>query len=166
MNQHISSFHGDSGAVYDYCVFSNGFTPNDKLYYNYMFASLSPEGTWIPVLIGQGDLKQFLSDQQHVNGNALADSTYVLAHISPDEQLRRLEALDMLASHPQAHALTRCSRDSLGRASQGMESKAEQDIPAAGKPARRWFPNHQAFKSSSPSLQSLDTVWARLRHKR
>ena len=60
MNQHISSFQGGSGAVYNYWVFSNGFTPSENLNYNYLFAGFSPQGTWVPVFIGQGNLKQLL----------------------------------------------------------------------------------------------------------
>jgi hypothetical protein len=165
MNQHTSSFHGASGAEYDYCVFSKGFKPNDDQYYNYMFASLSPEGNWLPVFIGQGDLKQYLSDRLHVRSIAPAGSSHVLAHMNPDGQRRRMEALDMLASHPQVHAFTGCNRDSLESASHLNASKTQQRVPAAGKSARRFFPDDGVLKNFSQSPQSLDTVWARLRKK-
>lgn len=156
MHQHSSSFSGASGADYRYDVCSANFTPQTKQFYNYMFANLSPEGRWNPVFIGHGDLKQYLSDQARIRGVAHARSTHVLAHISPDEQQRRMEASDMLASHPQALAL---SGSNLGAAKTGGR------IPSQNKSAKRAFPNDQTFKNRAPSLQSQDTVWTRLRAK-
>ena len=160
MHQHSSSFSGASGADYSYGVFSANFTPQDKQFYNYMFASLSPEGRWIPAFIGQGDLKQYLSDQAQVRGLAHTRSTHVLAHISPNEQQRRMEASDMLASHPQALALSGSNLGALpGR------TKTGGSIPTRNKSAKRSFPNDQVFKNHTPSLQSQDSVWTRLRAK-
>jgi len=161
MHQHTSSFSGASGADYSDNVFPTNFTPQDKQFYNYMFASLSSEGRWIPVFIGQGDLKQYLSDQALVRGAAHTRSTHVLAHISPDGQQRRTEASDMLASYPQALALSGCN---LG--AQPVTSKTgNRKKPRVKKSARRAYPDDQAFKSHPPSLRSRDTVWARLRAK-
>ncbi|MDE2090296.1 MAG: hypothetical protein KGJ08_00145 [Gammaproteobacteria bacterium] len=156
MHQHTSSFSGASGADYSYAVFPQHFVPQDQQFYNYMFASLSPEGRWNPVFIGQGDLKQYLNDQAHIRGVAHSRSTHVLAHISPDAQQRRMEASDMLASHPQALALSGCNPGT---------AKTVGRIPSQNKSAKRAFPNDQVFKNRAPSLRSQDTVWARLRAK-
>jgi len=156
MHQLTSSFSGASGTDYSYGVFPQNFVPQDQQFYNYMFASLSPEGRWIPAFIGQGDLKRYLSDQTHVRGVAHSRSTHVLAHISPDAQQRRMEASDMLASHPQALAL---SGISLGAAKPGGR------IPSQNKSAKRAFPNDQTFKNHTPSIRSQDTVWTRLSTK-
>ncbi|MGA9853753.1 MAG: hypothetical protein WBR29_00550 [Gammaproteobacteria bacterium] len=156
MHQHTSNFCGASGTEYSYAVYRPNFIPQDKQFYNYMFANLSPEGRWNPVLIGHGDLKQYLSDQAHIRSVAHARSTHVLAHISPDAQQRRMEAADMLASHPQALAL---SGSNPGAAKTGDRK------PSQNESAKRSFPNDQAFKKLVPSLQSQDTVWARLRAK-
>jgi len=156
MHQHSSSFCGASGTDYRYGVYPPNFTPQDQQFYNYMFASLSPEGRWNPVFIGHGDLKQYLSDQAHIRSIAHSRSTHVLAHISPDAQQRRMEASDMLASHPQALAL---SGSNLGAAKTGGR------IPSQNKSAKRAFPNDQTFKNRAPSLRSQDTVWTRLRTK-
>ena len=165
MNQHASSFYGASGADYSYRVFSQNFKPENNQFYNYMFASLSSEGNWIPVFIGQGDLKQYLSDQAHVRDVALTSATHVLAHMSPDEQQRRMEALDMLASHPQAHEFTGCNERTLANTSLLNAPKTGRGIPPVNKSAQRPFQNDQAFKNRSSSPQLLDTVWARLRAK-
>jgi hypothetical protein len=160
MHQHTSSFCGASGTDYNYGVFPQDFVPQDQQFYNYMFANLSPEGRWNPVFIGHGDLKQYLSDQAHIRNVAHSRSTHVLAHISPDAQQRRMEASDMLASHPQALTL---SERNLG-AAPGAARTGDR-ISSQNKSAKRAFPNDQAFKNRTPSLRSQDTVWARLRAK-
>jgi len=165
MNQHACSFHGASGADYNYYVFSPNFKPDDNRFYNYLFASLSPEGSWIPLFIGQGDLQQYLSDQAHVQEVALNGATHVLAHVSPHEQQRRMEALDMLASHPQAHAFSGCNVGSLASAALLSAPKTGGSTSPVNKSSKRSFPKDQAFKNHSPSLQSLDSVWTRLRAK-
>jgi hypothetical protein len=156
MHQHTSSFSGASGTDYSYGVFPQDFAPQDKQFYNYMFANLSPEGRWNPLFIGEGNLKQYLSDQARIRNVAHSYSTHVLAHISPDAQRRRMETSDMLVSYPQA--LTSSNRNP-GAARTGDR------IPSQNKSAKRAFPNDQIFKSRAPSLRSQDTVWARLRAK-
>jgi hypothetical protein len=156
MHQHTSSLCGASGTDYSYGVFPQNFVPQDKQFYNYIFANLSPEGRWNPVFIGQGDLKQYLNDQARIRNVAHPRSTHVLVHISPNAQQRRMEASDMLASHPQALAL---SSNNTGTA------KTVGRVPSQNKSAKRAFPNDQTFKNSAPSLRSQDTVWARLRAK-
>lgn len=165
MNQHACSFRGASGADYSYYVFSLNFKPNDNRFYNYLFASLSAEGNWIPLFIGQGDLKQYLSDRVRLRDVALTGATHVLAHVSPHEQQRRMEALDMLASHPQAHAFSGCNVGSLASAALLSAPKTGGGTSPVNKSSKRSFPKDQAFKNHSPSLQSLDSVWTRLRAK-
>jgi len=165
MNQHACSFRGASGADYGYYVFSPNFKPDDNRFYNYLFASLSAEGGWIPLFIGQGDLQQYLSDQAHVQEVALNGATHVLAHVSPHEQQRRMEALDMLASHPQAHAFSGCNVGSLASAALLSAPKTGGGTSPVNKSSKRSFPKDQTFKNHSPSLQSLDSVWTRLRAK-
>lgn len=182
MNRHAPSFYGASSAEYSYRVFSQNFKPEDNQFYNYIFASLSSEGNWIPVFIGQGDLKQYLSDQAHVREVALTsvthvsdqahirevaltNVTHVLAHMSPDERQRRMEALDMLASHPQAHEFTGRNGSTLASASHLSAPETGRDIALINKSSYRPFYNEQTFKTHTPSMQSLDTVWTRLRNK-
>jgi hypothetical protein len=156
MHQHTSSFCGASGTDYSYGVFPQDFVPQDQQFYNYVFANLSPEGRWNPVFIGQGDLKQFLSDQARLRGVAHLRSTHVLVSISPDAQQRHIEVADLLAGYPQA--LTSSGRNP-GATGTGNR------VPSQNRSAKRAFPNDQTFKNHAPSLRSQDTVWARLRAK-
>ena len=182
MNQHAPSFYGASSTEYSYRVFSQNFEPEGNQFYNYIFASLSSEGSWIPVFIGQGNLKQYLSDQAHVREVALTSVTHVsdqthirevaltrvthvLAHLSPDERQRRMEASDMLANHPHAHEFTGSNGSTLASASHLSAPETGLGIAPSNKSSYRPFYNEQAFKNPTPSMQSLDTVWARLRNK-
>ena len=165
MNQHTADFNGASRANYSYHTFPSDFEPQHDRFYNYMFAGFSSEGGWNPVFIGHGDLKRYLYDRAHVRSVAPTNFIYVLAHLSPDKQQRMAEALDMLASHPQAHKFTGCNVHSLVSAAQQCGLKTGACISRMNKSANRAFPDDQIFKNGPPSLQSLDTVWGRLRNK-
>ena len=62
----ISKFQGTSGTTYSYYVFPLDFRPKDDQFGNYMLARQSDEGRWIPVYIGEGNLKMRVMDKTHM----------------------------------------------------------------------------------------------------
>ena len=162
MNQHSSNFCGASGADYSYYVFPLNFVPKDNQFYNYMFASLSSEGDWNPVFIGQGDLKEYVTDPAHIRSVKLKGATNLLAHMSPHAQQRRAEELDMLGGHPQAYEPTGCNRNTLVNAALLRMPNKEKHVPPTGKSWGDAFSNDGTFAERTGPH---DSVWARLRAK-
>ncbi|MGA9852113.1 MAG: hypothetical protein WBR15_04215 [Gammaproteobacteria bacterium] len=111
MNPVIYSFRGASGTNYSYYAFGMDFRPKDSQFGNYMFARQSSEGRWVPVYIGQGNLKERVNDQAHISLVRKKGATHILARMNPNEQLRRVEELDMLAGHPEACVPTGCNEN-------------------------------------------------------
>jgi hypothetical protein len=76
-----------------------------------MFARRAGDGRWVPVYIGQGNLKEQVSDKIQVARARKKGASHILARTNPNEQLRRVEAHDMLAGHPEACAPTGCNEN-------------------------------------------------------
>ncbi|MGH8293041.1 MAG: hypothetical protein ACRESA_06155 [Gammaproteobacteria bacterium] len=109
MNPPVSLFRGASGINYSYYIFDLSFRPKDSQFGNYMLARRSDGGGWIPVYIGQGDLKEHIGDKNHLNRARKKGATHILARTNPNEKLRHIEERDMLAAHPEVCAPTGCN---------------------------------------------------------
>lgn len=106
-------FQGASGTTYNYYVFSLDFSPKDHQFGNYMLARQSQEGHWIPVFIGQGNLKERMRDKTNMRHAQKKGATHILARVNENEQLRRVEERDMLVAHPEACIPTGCNENSF-----------------------------------------------------
>lgn len=111
MNPPVSNFRGASGTNYSYYIFDLAFSPKDSQFGNYMFAKQSDQGHWVPVYIGQGNLKEHMSDKRQVSLVRKKGATHILARMNPNEQLRRVEEMDMLAGHPEACVPNGCNEN-------------------------------------------------------
>lgn len=111
-----SKFQGASGTTYAYYVFPLDFSPKDDQFGNYMLARQSQEGRWIPVFIGQGNLKERVRDKAHVRRAQQKGATHILARVNQNEQLRRVEERDMLVAHPEACLPTGCNEKMFAKA--------------------------------------------------
>ena len=107
MSEHVE-WTGSSGKTYTYIVVPwpapLDFGVVDG---NYICARLSPNGDWIPVHIGEGDLAAPNVDT-HPCFNRLIERevTHLHCHINDDPQARRREARDLVSA---------CRRDATRR---------------------------------------------------
>lgn len=113
MTIQASKFQGASGTTYAYYVFPLDFSPKDDQFGNYMLARQSQEGRWIPVFIGQGNLKERVSDKAHMRNAQKKGATHILARVNQNEHLRRVEERDLLVAHPEACAPTGCNENKV-----------------------------------------------------
>lgn len=99
---------GASGTAYTYFIhdLSVDFSPNQKG--NYIYAK-KPKDKWVPVYIGEGDLKDRRENHHKAECIANRGATHFHEHLNEDEKARKAEESDLLANHPEAYEPTGCN---------------------------------------------------------
>lgn len=101
------TWEGASGTQYTYYVYPlpHSFAENKG---NYIFARIGA-GKWVPIYIGEGDLKDRVSNPDQ---GACIDSkgaSHIHARLNENEQSRKAEESDLLAGHPEAYVPNGCN---------------------------------------------------------
>ena len=91
----VCTWTGASGTAYIYYVrpLGSALAPNQTG--NFIYAKKNPEGDWLPIYIGQGDLSE--SERQLLDAR---DATHVHMHLTMTEEARLAEERDLLARYP------------------------------------------------------------------
>ncbi len=88
---------GKSGNGYTYYVYEIGHPMQDKDG-NYIYAKADTYGTWQPVYIGQGNLRDRSDTGSHHKGGCINrnEATHFHAHLNALQSSRQAEELDLL----------------------------------------------------------------------
>ena len=101
------------GNSYSYSIFPLPVSLNPGQAGNYIFCKLVNQ-TWVPIYIGQGDLKERTSNSHKKNCIVSKGATHVHCHLNNSEASRLLEESNLLATFPQAYAPTGCNERTGG----------------------------------------------------
>ena len=87
---------GKSGASYKHNVYPIGTNMKDEKG-NYIYAKVQGQ-SWVPVYIGQGNLKDRSDPASHHKGGCISrnGATHFHAHLNPDQRYREAEEQDLL----------------------------------------------------------------------
>lgn len=82
---------------------------------NYIYTKLV-NNVWIPIYIGQGDLRDRTNIDNHHQSRCLEikGATHVHVHVNALEADRTAEETDLLAGHPSAYQPTGCNEKTSG----------------------------------------------------
>jgi len=105
---------GASGTKYTYYVSAlpASFNPNQNG--NYIYSKLNENSRWIPVYIGQGDLKDRTENHHQVACIKRKDATHIHVHLNSQEESRLAEEKDLLANYTNAYQPTGCNEKEGG----------------------------------------------------
>ena len=101
---------GASGAEYTYYIRKLPVSLKDGPDGNYIYAKKNPAGRWVPIYIGQGDLKD-RSGPGHGKAHCIRQkgATHFHCHLKADEEERRIEEADLLRRFTNAYAPKGCN---------------------------------------------------------
>jgi len=105
---------GASGREYRYFVYALPYGFKGGQDGNYIFARQEPEGKWVPVYIGQGDLGDRVGNHHRAECIRRKGATHVHARLNASEADRREEEGDLLAAHPEAYVPAGCNEKEGG----------------------------------------------------
>ena len=100
---------GKSGKAYTYFIYPlpANLSPNQPG--NYIFARLDAQNQWVPIYIGQGDLKDRAENHHQARCISQKGATHFHCHVNAVEGDRRSEESDLLSNYGQAYAPTGCN---------------------------------------------------------
>lgn len=99
---------GKSHRKYKYYVCELSFNPSPNQDGNYIFAKIV-NGSWQPVYIGEGDLKE--RKAAHMKNGCVTQkgATHFHCHLNSGKEAQQAEEGDLLANFPQAFWPTGCN---------------------------------------------------------
>ena len=104
------NWSGLSGKNYAYSIWPRGSKFNPNQMGNYIYARQNPQGQWVPIYIGEGDLAVRCSQSHHqqecLNSRG---ATHVHVHLNANEMDRLSEERDLLARYTNAYAPSGCN---------------------------------------------------------
>jgi hypothetical protein len=109
-----SIWTGKSGVPYTYFVYPLPASFKLGQVGNYIFARLEHQN-WIPIYIGEGDLREKTSDSHHqAECISSRGATHVHAHLNPWTSDRSFEERDLLANYPGTYKPDGCNETTRG----------------------------------------------------
>lgn len=100
---------GTSGTSYTYHVYSLPPSFNAGQDGNYIFAKKNDRGSWVPIYIGQGDLKSRSDSHHQEKCIRQKGATHFHAHLNPKVADRLKEEKDLLENYVNAYAPIGCN---------------------------------------------------------
>ncbi len=102
---------GASGKQYDYHVYKIPAVFDPGQIGNYIYAKVNENNNWVPIYIGEGDLKERANLDRHHQGECIKrkGATHFHCHLNPVKEARLAEEADLLAGHPEAYVPTGCN---------------------------------------------------------
>ena len=105
---------GNSGTSYKFYIWELPTNFNANQNGNYVYSKQNSEGKWVPVYIGQGDLKE--RSEKHHKASCIRSkgATHIHVHLNPKEADRLAEEKDLLARYANAYAPSGCNEKEGG----------------------------------------------------
>ena len=101
---------GASGTKYTYYVYELPASLKDKLG-NYIFTKRNNENRWVPIYIGEGNLKDRVTSGDHHQADCIArkSPTHVHAHLTGTKEDSQSEEEDLLGRYRNAYQPYGCN---------------------------------------------------------
>ena len=108
-NHQTIIWNGASGTEYAYEIWDlpANFDPNQDG--NYIYTFLNENNLWIPIYIGQGDLKDRTENHHQADCIRRNGATHIHVHLNSGEKERLAEERDILSNFPGAYQPTGCN---------------------------------------------------------
>jgi len=100
---------GASGKTYTYYIWNLPTSFKENQDGNYIYSKKNSEGKWVPIYIGQGDLKDRTENHHQAACISEKGATHIHVHLNAKEQDRLNEEEDLLANHSNAYKPTGCN---------------------------------------------------------
>ncbi len=105
---------GASGTKYTYYILELPASFNENQDGNYIYSKKNSEGKWVPIYIGQGDLKDRRENHHQAACISRKGATHIQVHLNAKEQDRLDEEDDLLANYTNAYKPTGCNEKKGG----------------------------------------------------
>jgi hypothetical protein len=105
----VCKWTGNSGKEYKYFIWSllTSFNANQRG--NYIFTKQNDQGRWIPIYIGQGDLRERMANHHQATCISQKGATHLHVHLNENETGRLAEESDLLANYTNVYQPTGCN---------------------------------------------------------
>lgn len=107
--QAMCEWTGASGKKYKYNIYDLPTSFKEKQDGNYIYTKKSTEGEWIPIYIGQGDLKGRTDNHHQADCISRKGATHIHAHLNAQEAERLAEEGDLLLNYNKAYQPNGCN---------------------------------------------------------
>jgi hypothetical protein len=106
---------GKSGTGYTYFIHPLPVNFDANQDGNYIYTKQNSQGLWVPIYIGQGDLRDRVSDNHHQAACIKKKgATHVHGRLNPKEKERIAEESDLLANYTNAYTPNGCNEKEGG----------------------------------------------------
>lgn len=105
----ICKWIGASGTQYTYYIWVLPASFSENQDGNYIYSKKSTQGNWIPIYIGQGDLKDRTENHHQAGCISRKGATHIHVHLNPNEADRLAEESDLLANYTNAYQPSGCN---------------------------------------------------------
>jgi hypothetical protein len=112
--QPICNWIGASGTSYKFYVWVLPVSFKENQNGNYIYSKKNAEGKWVPIYIGQGDLKDRSENHHKASCINSKGATHVHVHLNPKEIDRLAEEKDLLGRYTNAYVPTGCNEKEGG----------------------------------------------------
>ncbi len=110
MAQHATcTWTGERGKQYTYYIWGLPTSFKENQDGNYIYTKKSPEGKWVPIYIGQGDLKSRTDNHHQADCITRKGATHIHVHQNAQEAERLAEENDLLLHYTNAYQPTGCN---------------------------------------------------------
>ena len=100
---------GASGNQYMYHIWELPAHFNPKQDGNYIYSKLNERNLWVPIYIGQGDLKDRTENHHQAICIKRKGATHIHVHLNAKEKDRTAEETDLLANYTNAYQPSGCN---------------------------------------------------------
>lgn len=115
MSEHTPiNWVGASGEKYKYYIWELPASFNENQRGNYIFSKLNKENRWVPIYIGQGDLKDRVENNHQADCISNKGATHIYVHLNSKKEDRISEEKDLLANYSNAYQPKGCNEKEGG----------------------------------------------------
>jgi hypothetical protein len=110
----ICNWTGASGASYKFYIWELPVNFNEGQNGNYIYSKRNAAGRWVPIYIGQGDLKDRSENHHKSSCISSKGATHIHVHLNSTENDRLTEEQDLLAFYKNAYTPLGCNEKEWG----------------------------------------------------
>ena len=100
---------GESGKQYKYYIWELPANFSENQDGNYIYSRLNENNRWVPIYIGQGDLKDRTENHHQADCIKRKGATHIHVHLNGRKEDRLAEERDLLANYTNAYQPNGCN---------------------------------------------------------
>lgn len=105
----ICNWIGGSGLKYKYFVWELPVDFSENQDGNYIYSKKNSDNKWVPIYIGEGDLRERSGGHHKANCISARGATHIHVHLNSKREDRRAEERDLLANYTNSYSPTGCN---------------------------------------------------------